>query len=162
MDPLLVAAFYQFTVLDDHAALQAPIEACCEANDVRGIILLASEGINSTIAGPRAGVMAVLDFLRADPRLADLTWKESSASTQPFRKMRVRLKKEIVTMGMPDMDPCLLVGHIRQARGLERAHQRLRHDCDRHAKRLRSRYWHVCRRNQSRHQIVYRTPGLAR
>jgi UPF0176 protein len=110
MDPLLVAAFYQFTALDDHAALQAPIEACCEANDVRGIILLASEGINSTIAGPRAGVMAVLDFLRADPRLVDLKWKESSASSQPFRKMRVRLKQEIVTMGVPGIDPCQLVG----------------------------------------------------
>jgi UPF0176 protein len=110
MAPLLVAAFYQFTVLDNHAALQAPIEACCEANDVRGIILLASEGINSTIAGPRAGVMAVLDFLRADPRFADLAWKESSASTQPFRKMRVRLKQEIVTMGVPGIDPCQLVG----------------------------------------------------
>ena len=110
MDPLLVAAFYQFTALDDHAALQSPIKACCEANNVRGIILLASEGINSTIAGPRAGVMAVLDFIRADPRFADLTWKESSASTQPFRKMRVRLKQEIVTMGVPGIDPCQLVG----------------------------------------------------
>jgi UPF0176 protein len=107
---LLVATFYRFTTLDDCADMQLRIEACCEANDVHGIVLLASEGINSTIAGPRAGVMAVLDFLRRDPRLADLTWKESTASTQPFRKMRVRLKEEIVTMGVDGIDPTQLVG----------------------------------------------------
>ncbi|MCH2143336.1 MAG: rhodanese-related sulfurtransferase [Phycisphaerales bacterium] len=110
MDPILVATFYQFTPLEDYAALQTPLEACCDAHDVRGIILLASEGINSTIAGPPSGVMAVLDMLREDPRLAALTWKESSAKKQPFRKIRVRLKKEIVTMGVPGIDPCTLVG----------------------------------------------------
>lgn len=110
LNPLLIATFYQFASLEDHAAMQAPIEACCAANDVRGIILLANEGVNSTIAGSHEGVMAVIDFLRADHRLADLTWKESSTSTQPFRKMRVRLKQEIVTMGVPDIDPSQLVG----------------------------------------------------
>ena len=110
MDPLLVVTFYKFVTLDDHADLQAPIESCCRDNDVRGIVLLAQEGINSTIAGPRDGIMAVLDSLRSDPRLADLTWKESSAETQPFRKLRVRLKKEIVTMGVPGIDPAQLVG----------------------------------------------------
>tara|TARA_Y100000589_G_scaffold324982_1_gene362031 strand:- start:83 stop:991 length:909 start_codon:yes stop_codon:yes gene_type:complete len=110
LDPLLVVTFYKFVTLDDHAALQAPIESCCHDNDVRGIILLAEEGINSTIAGPREGIMAVLDFLRSDPRLSDLKWKESSAETQPFRKLRVRLKKEIVTMGVPGIDPAQLVG----------------------------------------------------
>lgn len=110
MDPLLVVTFYKFVTLDDHAALQAPIESCCQDNDVRGIILLAQEGINSTIAGPREGIMAVLDFLRSDSRLSDLKWKESSAGTQPFRKLRVRLKKEIVTMGVPGIDPAQLVG----------------------------------------------------
>lgn len=110
VDPILVVTFYQFTHLEDSASFQAPIEACCRSHNVRGIILLASEGINSTIAGPPAGVMAVLDFLRGHPEFADLTWKESSAKTQPFRKMRVRLKKEIVTMGVPGIDPCTLVG----------------------------------------------------
>ncbi len=110
MDPLLVVTFYRFTDLKDHAVLQVPLEACCAANDVRGIILLANEGINSTIAGPRAGVMAVLDLLRADSRLANLTWKESTASSQPFRKMRVRLKQEIVTMGVEGIDPNQIVG----------------------------------------------------
>ena len=110
MEPLLVVTFYKFATLDDHASLQAPIEACCRSNDVRGIVLLAEEGINSTIAGPREGIMAVLDFLRSDPRLGDLKWKESSAEAQPFRKLRVRLKKEIVTMGVPGIDPAQLVG----------------------------------------------------
>ena len=110
MNQLLVITFYKFTRLDDHASLRDAIESCCESNDVKGIILLANEGINSTIAGPREGVMAVLDFLREDPRLADLQWKESSAGKQPFRKLRVRLKKEIVTMGVPDVDPTQLAG----------------------------------------------------
>jgi UPF0176 protein len=114
VDPLLVAAFYKFASLDDHTAMQSPIEACCATNDVRGIILLSREGINSTICGPPQGIMAVLDFLRADERLTDLTWKESSATTQPFRKMRVRLKDEIVTMGVPGIDPNHTVGtHVK-------------------------------------------------
>ena len=110
MDPLLVAAFYKFTTLEQHDALKEPIETCCKDNGVRGIILLAHEGINSTIAGPRDGVRAVLDFLRTDERLADLSWKESSAPSQPFRKMRVRLKQEIVTMGVQGIDPNDTVG----------------------------------------------------
>lgn len=105
MPDLLVATFYKFKTLDDHVELQGPIRTCCESNDVRGIILLAREGINATIAGSREGVKAVLDFLREDSRLSDLTWKESTALKQPFRKLRVRLKKEIVTMGVPDLDP---------------------------------------------------------
>lgn len=110
MSTYFVAAFYRFVPLDDLESLQASIRTCCEGHDVRGIVLLAPEGINSTIAGPRDGVMAVLDFLRGDPRLSELTWKESVASTQPFRKLRVRLKKEIVTMGVPGVDPSQLVG----------------------------------------------------
>ena len=110
MPELLVATFYRFTRLEDHAALKAPLEACCEANEVRGIVLLASEGINATIAGTRPGVMAVLEHLERDERLTDLTWKESRAADPPFRKMRVRLKQEIVTMGVPDIDPAHLTG----------------------------------------------------
>ena len=90
--------------------MQGPIEACCTAHGVRGIILLAPEGINATISGNREGVMAVIDHLKEDPRLADLTWKESEAARQPFRKMRVRLKREIVTMGVEGIDPAHLTG----------------------------------------------------
>jgi len=77
---------------------------------VRGIVLLANEGINATISGRRDGVQEVLRFLQDDPRFAGLTWKESSSEEQPFRKLRVRLKKEIVTMGVPGIDPARLVG----------------------------------------------------
>ena len=107
---MLVTTFYRFTTLEDHASLQGPIEACCTAHGVRGIILLAPEGINATISGNREGVMAVIDHLKEDPRLADLTWKESEAARQPFRKMRVRLKREIVTMGVEGIDPAHLTG----------------------------------------------------
>ncbi len=110
MTNYLVATFYSFTTLDDYTSMQEPIENCCRENDVKGIVLLASEGINSTIAGPRDGVMNVLHFLREDPRLAELSWKESIATKQPFGKLRVRLKKEIVTMGMPMIDPQRLTG----------------------------------------------------
>ena len=110
MDPLLVAAFYKFVQLTDLASLQDQIESCCRKNNVLGIVLLAQEGINSTIAGSREGVVKVLEFIRQDSRFADLEWKESFANKQPFRKLRVRLKKEIVTMGIPEIDPSQLVG----------------------------------------------------
>ena len=110
MDPLLVAAFYKFVQLTDLASLQDQIESCCRKNNVLGIVLLAQEGINSTIAGSREGVVKVLEFIRQDPRFTDLEWKESFANKQPFRKLRVRLKKEIVTMGIPEIDPSQLVG----------------------------------------------------
>ena len=110
MTELFVAAFYKFTEIEDLTTLQESIESCCIENDVRGIVLLATEGINSTIAGPRNGVLAVLEFLRKDPRFDGLTWKESIAKEQPFRKLRVRLKKEIVTMGVPGIDPERLAG----------------------------------------------------
>ncbi|MGY8753656.1 MAG: oxygen-dependent tRNA uridine(34) hydroxylase TrhO [Phycisphaerales bacterium] len=110
MSDYLVAAFYKFTKIEDPAKLQASIEDCCIENDVRGIVLLASEGINSTIAGSPEGVRNVLQFLRDDARFSELTWKESTASQAPFRKLRVRLKKEIVTMGVEGIDPSRLVG----------------------------------------------------
>ena len=110
MSTYFVAAFYLFTPLDELESLQASVRRCCEEHDVRGIVLLAPEGINSTIAGSRDGVLAVLDHLRNDPRLAELQWKESQAASPPFRKLRVRLKREIVTMGVPGVDPRDLVG----------------------------------------------------
>ena len=77
---------------------------------VRGTLLLAHEGINGTIAGPRQGIDEVLSYLRADPRLADLEHKESTDDHLPFYRMKVKLKKEIVTMGIEDIDPNLCVG----------------------------------------------------
>ena len=106
----LTAALYKFVELPDHAALQAPLLAECEAHDIKGTLLLAAEGINGTIAGLPANVRAVLAYLRNDPRLAALEHKESWASAMPFYRMKVRLKKEIVTLGVPDVHPALMAG----------------------------------------------------
>jgi len=110
MTEFLTAAFYKFVELPDFAQLKAPLLACCQANDVKGTILLATEGINSTIAGPAVGVHAVLAYLRHDPRLADLQHKEAWSAKAPFYRMKVRLKREIVTLGVPGIDPTLVVG----------------------------------------------------
>lgn len=110
MSSLVVAAFYKFVSLPDFAALRAPLAQCCAVQQIRGTILLAEEGINATIAGSRAGVDAVLAYLRSDPRLADLEHKESAAESSAFRRMKVRLKKEIVTLGVPGTDPTRRVG----------------------------------------------------
>lgn len=107
---LLTAAFYKFVELADFPTLQAPLLACCEAHAVKGTILLAAEGINGTIAGAPDQVRAVLEYLRRDPRLADLEHKESGAASQPFYRMKVRLKREIVTLGVPGLDPTRSVG----------------------------------------------------
>ena len=110
MTDCFVATFYRFASLDDHVVLRDRIEARCQDLGIRGIILLATEGINATVSGTRDSVLELLDFLKSDPRLAELTWKESSSHGHPFRKLRVRLKKEIVTMGVPGVDPARLVG----------------------------------------------------
>lgn len=106
----LTAAFYKFVDLPDYTALKAPLLAACHQHQVKGTILLAEEGINGTIAGPRDGVLAVLSKLREDPRLADIQHKEAIATTPPFYRMKVRLKREIVTLGVPGVDPKLMVG----------------------------------------------------
>ncbi len=110
MPEFLTAALYKFVDLPDFGQLQAPLLALCEAEDVRGTLLLAREGINGTIAGPAEGVHAVLAWLRRDTRLADLTHKESVAHKLPFYRMKVRLKQEIVTMGVPGINPNQMAG----------------------------------------------------
>ncbi|OWT58298.1 oxygen-dependent tRNA uridine(34) hydroxylase TrhO [Candidimonas nitroreducens] len=110
MSKYLVAALYKFVRLEDYAALRAPLLEYCEARGVRGTLLLAAEGVNGTIAGPQAGVRAVLAHLRADPRMADLSHKESWAAEMPFYRMKVKLKREIVTMGVPDIEPESMAG----------------------------------------------------
>ena len=99
----LTAAFYRFVVLDDTEQLRPQLLAQCQAQQVKGNVLLAHEGINGTIAGPEAGVRAVLAWLRADPRLAALVHKEAWATEDPFYRMKVSLKREIVTLGVPDV-----------------------------------------------------------
>jgi len=107
---LTVAALYKFTRFEDPDVLRAPLQAVCEAHGVRGSLLIAAEGINGTIAGTREGIDAVLAHIRALPGCADLEWKESTATEMPFGRMKVRLKREIVTMGVPGTDPRDIVG----------------------------------------------------
>ena len=110
MTYFLTAALYKFVELSDFAQLREPLLACCNENKVKGTILLAQEGINGTIAGLPEGIYAVLAFLRSDPRLADLTHKESFSEKAPFYRLKVRLKREIVTMGVPDINPTEMAG----------------------------------------------------
>lgn len=109
-----VCALYHFTRFDDPAALREPLLAVCRDNAITGTLLLAKEGINGTVAGPKTGIETVLTHLRALPGCADLEWKLSPAKERPFPRMKVRLKKEIVTMGVPDVDPRARVGHYVQ------------------------------------------------
>jgi UPF0176 protein len=106
-----VAALYQFTRFDDPRSLQPPLLAACEAQGIKGTLLLAREGINGTIAGLPEGLEAVLAHIRALPGCAAMDVKFSDAPQMPFHRMKVRVKREIVTMGEPDIDPMLAVGH---------------------------------------------------
>jgi UPF0176 protein len=110
MSQFLVAALYKFVTLPDCQAMQAPLQAYCDQQNVKGTLLLAEEGINGTIAGSAASVQAVLAYLRRDARLANLEHKESFAEKRPFYRMKVRVKREIVTLGIPDIDPNKMAG----------------------------------------------------
>ncbi len=108
---ITIAALYHFTRFDDPDALRPALRALATAGGVHGSLLLAPEGINGTIAGPRTGIDAMLAHIRALPGCADMEHKESWSGTMPFGRMKVRLKREIVTMGQPDIDPRARVGH---------------------------------------------------
>ena len=97
--PFLVAAFYKFVELTDCEAIRGPLQQRCEDLGLLGTILLAAEGINGTISGKPEKVRRLFERLREDPRFEDLHYKESWAADQPFYRMRVRLKKEIVSLG---------------------------------------------------------------
>lgn len=104
-----VVTFYHFARFPDYKEWQEKLRAVCNENGVKGTILIAAEGINSTLAGPKAGLDNVLAFIRADERFKDMPHKESMADEHPFRRLKVRLKKEIVTMGVA-VDPIRTVG----------------------------------------------------
>ncbi|SEK79960.1 rhodanese-related sulfurtransferase [Roseovarius nanhaiticus] len=106
-----IAALYHFCRIADPAARQAPLAQLCEAQGITGLLILAEEGVNGTIAGPRAGVDAVLAHLRAWPGFETLEHKESTSKIQPFGRLKVRIKREIVTMGQPGVDPRARAGH---------------------------------------------------
>ena len=110
----LTAALYKFVSLPDYISLQAPILKACESHNIKGTLLLALEGINGTIAGRPEDIHAVLNYLRTDDifagKFSNLEHKESYADEHPFYRMKVKLKKEIVTMGLPEVDPNQSVG----------------------------------------------------
>jgi len=114
MPKYLTAALYKFVSLPEYQALQAPIMDACKAHQIKGTLLLAEEGINGTIAGLPDDIRQVLHYLRTDPKFAgkfaDLEHKESFADEHPFYRMKVKLKKEIVTLGVPGVSPTKKVG----------------------------------------------------
>lgn len=103
-------ALYKFVALADAETLRRPLLDLMRKQRLRGTLLLAREGINGTVAGSRAGIDALLAFLHRDPRFADMSCKESSSAVMPFHRARVKLKQEIVTMGVPDIDPTVSAG----------------------------------------------------
>lgn len=106
-----IAALYHFTRFDAPDALKPALLDLCLTQNVKGTLLLAPEGVNGTIAGPAAGIHAVIAHLRSLPGCAELEWKEATSTTPPFNRMKVRIKREIVTMHQPDVDPRARTGH---------------------------------------------------
>jgi UPF0176 protein len=107
---ITVCALYKFVRLDAFEALREPLSDKMISVDVKGTLLLAAEGINGTIAGPQAGVDAVLVFLAEQAGLNNISHKESYTDKNPFHRTKVKLKKEIVTMGVEGIDPNHVVG----------------------------------------------------
>jgi UPF0176 protein len=110
MSQFIVCALYKFVALEEFEDLQPPLLATMLDNGVCGTLLLAKEGINGTIAGSRDGIDEVLQWLRNDPRLSEVDTKESLSDVMPFKRTKVKLKKEIVTMGVEGIDPQRVVG----------------------------------------------------
>jgi len=108
--PVRVAALYRFARLDAFETLRAPLAAFCCGRGIRGTLLLAHEGINGTVAGSEAAIAELIDYIEAIDGLAGLEVKYSAAADMPFHRMKVRLKREIVTMGVEDIDPVASAG----------------------------------------------------
>jgi UPF0176 protein len=110
MSKIVVCALYKFVNLNDFEQIKPLLHKTMEDNGVKGTLLLAQEGINGTVAGSRTGINDLLAWLKSDPRLVDLDYKESLSDTMPFNRTKVKLKKEIVTMGVQGIDPRHVVG----------------------------------------------------
>jgi UPF0176 protein len=107
---IVVAALYKFVSLPDYESLREPLLETLKAHDIKGTLLLAEEGINGTVSGTRESIDALLAWMKADDRFAELDHKESYSDTHPFYRTKVKLKREIVTIGVPDVDPNQRVG----------------------------------------------------
>ncbi|GEM75440.1 oxygen-dependent tRNA uridine(34) hydroxylase TrhO [Vibrio sagamiensis] len=110
MSQYVVCALYKFVELENYQELREPLLALMAEHSVHGTLLLASEGINGTVAAKREGIDALLEWLNAEPRLSGIVYKESFSETQPFNRTKVKLKKEIVTLGVEGIDPRHVVG----------------------------------------------------
>ena len=102
---IVIATFYRCVRLDNFEELRQPLLTIMLDNQVRGTLLLAAEGINGTVAGKEAAIERLFDYLRQDDRLRDFDCKLSFDDEMPFYRSRVKLKREIVTMGVEDIDP---------------------------------------------------------
>lgn len=114
--PIIVCALYHFVKLPHYVELKAPLLERMEANHIRGTLLLAHEGINGTIAGTQAAIDDLLSYLTAMPEFKNISWKLAEDEDIPFYRSRVKLKKEIVTMGVDDIDPNHIVGTYVEAK----------------------------------------------
>ena len=103
-DQHLNIAGYKFVVLDDRDALRQPFKAKCDELGLKGTILLSHEGINIFVAGPEQSIVVFRAYLSKDERFADIDFKESYSEHQPFNRMNVRLKNEIISVGLPNFD----------------------------------------------------------
>jgi len=108
--PTVVCALYKFVTLEDFEAIRSPLLSIMLENEVRGTLLLAREGINGTIAGSRQSIDTILNWLKEDVRFSDIVTKESFDTETPFNRTKVKLKREIVTMGVENIDPKKIVG----------------------------------------------------
>lgn len=110
MSKIVVSALYHFALLEDFSDLKNPLLDVMKEHGIKGTLLLAREGINGTVAGSEAAIDALHTYLRTDPRLSKLVTKESYTDEMPFHRTKVKLKKEIVTMGVENIDPNHIVG----------------------------------------------------
>ncbi|MCB1645823.1 MAG: rhodanese-related sulfurtransferase, partial [Pseudomonadales bacterium] len=109
-EPTIICAMYHFARFDDYESWREPVLKLMNEQQIRGTLLLAREGINGTVAGSRSAIDTLLDYIRQDERFSALVWKESQDEDFPFHRAKVKLKKEIVTMGVEDIDPTHIVG----------------------------------------------------
>ena len=106
----LIATFYKFVTISNLEAIRAQILTWCQQQEIKGTIILAEEGINATIAGSSDAIAIILNALRSLPGLADLEHKESTSEKLPFARLKVKIKPEIVTLGLPAVNPTRQVG----------------------------------------------------
>lgn len=110
MNLYVIVTFYKFTPLADYESMKEPLLKAMKKNEIRGTIILASEGVNGTFCGKKEKVLSLIAFMRNYPGLEDLAFKESFDELNPFDKAKVKLRKEIVTLGETGVDPVQLAG----------------------------------------------------